>query len=163
MYFIIESLREQFGAALEMLQITISNCPENLWKDQSQGPAFWQVVHHTLFYVDWYASISKEEREEYQTPFPSISRKLDQKTEEIMQKENLMGWLYSIQAKISKNLTSLDGEKLKSPSIFEWHGSSMLSSWLYNLRHLMHHVGALSKRIHQSGIPMENWISQKKI
>jgi len=54
-------------------------------------------------------------------------------------------------------------EELIQPSVFEWHGGSIHSSLIYNIRHVMLHIGALNLRLLRKGINLDNWVSHAPI
>ncbi len=51
---------QQFGASIDMLENSITACPENVWGDRTRQPEFWYTVYHTLFFLDFYLSPSAE-------------------------------------------------------------------------------------------------------
>lgn len=55
-----ETVWNQFGAALDMLENTIPACPDDLWDDRTLPPPYWHIVYHTLFYTDLYLSESED-------------------------------------------------------------------------------------------------------
>jgi hypothetical protein len=157
------AIHEQYGAAIEMLESVITKCPEETWDDSHQGPPFWQVAYHTMFYLDWYLSSSREDRESFKPEFDSEFRILDSKPEASLNREQVLMYLMKIKLKARQRLETVSTEELIRPSIFEWHGSSVLSSLFYNLRHVMLHVGALNFRLLRKGMKLDNWVSQKLI
>lgn len=54
-------LWQQFGAAIDMLENAMHACPDDLWSNADEKPAwikksvvgFWYVVYHTLFWLDF--------------------------------------------------------------------------------------------------------------
>ncbi|MFW9905452.1 MAG: DinB family protein [Candidatus Thorarchaeota archaeon] len=157
------AIHEQYGAAIEMLESVITKCPEGIWYDSQQGPPFWQVVYHTMFYLDLYLSSSKEERDSFKAEYESEFRILDSKPDTSLNREQVLIYLKKIKLKAKRRLVAITTEELNQPSVFEWHGSSILSSFFYNLRHVMLHVGALNSRLLRKGVKLDNWISQKLI
>ena len=157
------AIHEQYGAAIEMLESVILKCPEGVWDDSQQGPPFWQVAYHTMYYLDWYLSSTKEERESFKPEFDSEFRTLDSKPEASLNREQVLMYLMKIKLKVKRRMEAVSTEELIRPSIFEWHGSSVLSSLFYNIRHVMLHVGALNFRLLRKGIKLDNWVSQKLI
>jgi hypothetical protein len=67
-------IRQQFGAAIDMLENALLACPGGLWDDRSRQPEFWYVVYHTLFFLDLYLSDSVEE---FAPPEPFTLDELD--------------------------------------------------------------------------------------
>lgn len=135
-------------------------CPEEVWDDRTSGPPFWQVTYHSMYYVDWYLASSKEERETFK---PKYEKKpfenLDKLPKDTINRDQLLVYLIDIKIKAKRRLESLTIEEVNQPSFFEWHGSSVLSSLFYNLRHLMLHIGALNTRLLRKDIKLDNWVS----
>lgn len=163
---IIDALNEQYGAALGMMEQNLKSCPMVVWDDRTGGPPFWHVAYHAMWFLDWYLSDSKKAREIFKSKFGEISSHLEQlnKTPEItLTPEQLFEYLSEIKEKAKNRFDNLTTDKLAQPSIFEWHGKSALSSLLYNLRHLMLHIGALNLRLHRKGVKLDNWVAHQKI
>jgi hypothetical protein len=63
-------LWQQFGAAIDMLENAMRACPNDLWSNTEEKPAwvkksvvgFWYVVYHTLFWLDFCLSDSETPR-----------------------------------------------------------------------------------------------------
>ncbi len=51
-----EIIWRQLGAAIDMLENALRDCPEKLWSDGEREPKYWYVVYHTLFWLDFYSS-----------------------------------------------------------------------------------------------------------
>ncbi|MHA2287972.1 MAG: DinB family protein [Promethearchaeota archaeon] len=159
----LDALSEQYGAAIAMLKKNLKRCPEEVWDDRTSGPPFWHVAYHVMWFLDWYLSESKEEREAFKSKFGGEpSRHLHESPEITLTKAQLLDYLSDIKEKAKNRFENLTTDKLLQSSIFEWHGTSVLSSLLYNLRHLMLHVGALNLRLHSKGVKFENWVSSKR-
>ena len=155
------ALHEQYGAANKMLEKVIKKCPEDVWDDPSDGLPFWQVAHHTLWFLDYYLEGSKEGREGFRSRFPQVEPGLKPLSGdiEIITSQALLGYLDELKEKTKFRLESLNSTEAVNSSIFEWHGSSILSSLVYNLRHVMLHIGALNSRLLRRGIKVDNWVS----
>jgi hypothetical protein len=81
----------------------------------------------------------------------------------IFSKEDLITYLDEIRFKTNKRFQSMTLEELQRDSLFDWHGSSILSSLLYNLRHIMLHVGALHVRLNAVSKDPMKWVSKAPI
>ncbi|UCG89624.1 MAG: DinB family protein [Candidatus Heimdallarchaeota archaeon] len=161
---ISKAFQEQYGAAIEMLEQVIKKCPEEIWDDRTSGPPFWQVVYHTLWYLDWYLGKSKEERKTFKPRFVDESfENLKELPKGILTSEQLHSYLSDIKKKGKHRLEQLTLEEIVKPSVFEWHGSSIHSSLIYNIRHVMLHIGALNSRLLRKGIKLDNWVSHAPI
>lgn len=163
-----KAILEQYGAALKMLEKLVNQCPDDYWNYTSSSPPFYKVVHHTLFFLDFYLSSTKEERSSFTPRFPeqedyrTSEKNFEETSVDPLTKGDVLLYLEEVRGKIKerfRNVTSLD---LIEESVFEWHGSSVMSSVLYNLRHVMLHVGALGTRLRQKGMEDGYWVSQDK-
>jgi hypothetical protein len=160
-----KALHEQYGAAFEMLEQVVKNCSEEVWDERSSGPPFWHVVYHSMWFLDWYLRGSKEEREAFKPKFEDerFEKRLDKLPKELLSREQLLSYLFDIKKQAKQRLEKLTLEELIQPSVFEWHGSSILSSMMYNLRHVMLHIGALNSKLLRKGVKLDNWVSQALI
>ncbi|MFX0125559.1 MAG: DinB family protein [Candidatus Hodarchaeota archaeon] len=158
------AIHEQYGAAIEMLEQVITKCPEEVWDDKTLGPPFWQVVYHTMFYLDWYLARSKGDRESF-TPKYETERfeNLDNLPKVTLNCDQMLSYLFEIKDKAKQRFENLTVAELNQPPIYEWHGVSVLSSLLYNIRHVMLHIGALNFRLLRKSVELDNWVSWKLI
>jgi len=160
----LDAISEQYGAAIAMLKKNLKLCPEEVWDDRTSGPPFWHVAYHVMWYFDWYLSDSKEARESFKSKFgEEPSQDLNKSPEITLTATQLLDYLSDLKEKTKKRFKNITSDELLQSSVFEWHGSSVLSSLLYNLRHLMLHIGALNLRLHNKGVKFENWVSSKRI
>lgn len=163
---ISNSISEQYGAAFLMLENIIKNCEDELWNDANREPIISQIVYHTFFFIDYYLSKNKEERENFKAKLgdDKMGERSDGlKWEKIYSKDELLDYLIDIRKKANYRFTDLTLEELNDESIFEWHGSSVLSSLTYNLRHIMLHVGALHVRLNMVAKEPQKWVSHASI
>ncbi|OLS22656.1 MAG: hypothetical protein HeimC3_29300 [Candidatus Heimdallarchaeota archaeon LC_3] len=160
---ITDAISEQYGASIQMLENIVKNCGEELWSDSNREIIISQVVYHVLFYIDFYLSKNKKERENFTPklgPDQMGERTDGLKWDKIFTKEELLDYITDLKRKAKKRFTDLKLEELTIDSVFEWHGSSVLSSFMYNLRHIMLHVGALHVRLNVTGIEPQKWVSK---
>ena len=160
----LDAINEQYGAAIAMLKKNLKSCPIEVWDDRTSGPPFWHVAYHVMWYLDWYLSDSKEARESFKSKFgEELSQELKKTPEITLTATQLLDYLSDLKEKTKNRFENITSDKLLQPSVFEWHGNSVLSSLIYNLRHLMLHIGALNLRLHSKGVKLENWVSSKRI
>ena len=162
---LIHAIAEQYGAALTMLENTIVNCDNELWGDSNRDPIISQIIYHTLYFIDIYLS---KDRAEWEAFVGKLGEDGDADTyihipEKLFTKQELLNYSHDIRTKASERFKNLSIEELNSKPLFDWHGSSVLSSLLYNLRHIMLHVGALHVRLNAEGKEPLNWISKDSI
>jgi hypothetical protein len=157
------AIEEQYGAAIAMLEKVINSCPEEVWDERNSGPPFWQVAYHTMWYLDWYLGGSKEERENFTSKYKKGLENLREIPDEILSSEQIISYLDGIKRKAKQRTNILNLEELRRKPIYEWHGNSILSSMIYNIRHVMLHIGALNSRLLRKGVELKNWVSQAPI
>jgi uncharacterized damage-inducible protein DinB len=149
-----------------MLDQIIDFCPDIIWTDTPNGPPIYKVVYHILYFVDLYFSKSQEERESYTMRYPeqenfNITKEIfDPSNVKSLTKFELKDYISDLKAKGKEWFETLSISDLEDEPIFEWHGSTLLSSLLYNLRHIMLHIGALQARLRQLGVDEQFWISK---
>lgn len=150
---VIVSISEQYGAAIKMLEDTITECRDDLWNDASGKKNLSQIVFHVLFWIDRYLSPTKKADYEF---IPHIEKK-DEKT--IYSKEELLAYAQFVREKADEWFSIMTLDILVSDSVYDFHGSTILSSLIYDLRHIMLHVGALHVRLYNAGIKSMEWES----
>ncbi|MHA2231468.1 MAG: DinB family protein [Candidatus Hodarchaeales archaeon] len=161
-----QAIAEQYGAALMMLENIITSCQNELWEDVTKETVVSQVVYHTLFFIDYYLGKDKEEREKFAGKLGKdfMGERTDgMEWNKIYSKTELLDYLGNIRQKANDRFTELTLEELQNKSLFHWHGSSILSSLLYNLRHIMLHVGALHVRLNLVGKEPMKWVSKAPV
>jgi len=161
-----DAINEQYGAAIGMLEQNLIKCPDEVWDDRTSGPPFWHIAYHVMWFLDWYLSDSKKARYSFKSKFGDESSQLkDLNTAPGIKltRDQLLDYLSGITEKAKNRFENLTSDELIQPSVFEWHGNSVFSSLLYNLRHLMLHVGALNLRLHEKGVKLDNWVSFQQI
>lgn len=164
------ALVEQYGAAIKTLNNIIDKCPDSLWEDESNGFAFYKIIYHILYFFDLYFCRTKEERAAFRPRFDfaedfSISKENFASIywEKALTKDECLLYLSEIRNKANKFFKDVSMVELISDPIFEWHGSSLLGSLMYNLRHIMLHVGALQGRLRMKGFEERLWVSKSPI
>ncbi|MBY8991214.1 MAG: hypothetical protein KGD58_10715 [Candidatus Lokiarchaeota archaeon] len=163
-----KALNEQYGAAIAMLGHNLKSCPKELWDDRTSGPPFWHVAYHAMWFLDWYLSDSYSTREIFQSKFGDKSSHFEQLTVDnikdiVLAPKQLIEYLSEIKEKAKNRFDNITSDALIQPSVFDWHGNSVLSSLLYNLRHVMLHIGALNLRLHRKGVKLDNWVTHQRI
>ena len=150
MELVILSISEQYGAALKMLENTITECTDDLWNDTAGDKIISQIAYHVLFWVDRYLSRTREEDYKFK---PHLEQK-DEKL--IYSKKELLEYSNFVRKKADSWFNELKLDDLTSDSVYDFHGSTLLSSLIYDLRHIMLHVGALHVRLYNvNKAPME--------
>ena len=158
---ISNGIREQYNAAFEMLNKAITDCPAELWNRQEKGPPFWQIAYHTLYFLDYYLGNSKEEKEKFKPFFPnSNGHRLDVKvTKGSPTRVQMLEYISYVKEKAIRKYEEMTADSLVEATVFEWHRKDKFSTFIYNLRHVMLHIGALNSLLVRDG-KKTTWISK---
>ena len=134
---------QQFGAAIDMLENALLQCPEPLWSDASRRPPFWYLVYHTLFWLDLYLSDSMEG---FAPPAPFTLSELEPEMmpERVYTKDELRAYLEHGRRKCRATLAALTEAKARERRQFVSVGGTTAEMLLYNLRHVQHHAAQLN-------------------
>lgn len=150
------SISEQYGAAIKMLEVSIIQCPDELWQDTTGDKIISHIVYHVLYWIDYYLSRNKEEAQIFK-PFKEIKHQKDEKF--IYSKQELQDYSNFVREKADNWFKVMSMDELTTDSVFDFHGSTLLSSLIYDLRHIMLHVGALHVRLNKVNKESMDWES----
>ncbi|MFW9930803.1 MAG: DinB family protein [Candidatus Thorarchaeota archaeon] len=153
---IMLSISEQYGAALKMLEDTINECPEDLWQHTDGETIISQIVFHVLFWIDRYLSKNKDEERIFK---PYMENKHQKEGKIVYSKQDLLDYSNFVRKKADTWFKVMTLDDLTSDSVYDFHGSTLLSSLMYDLRHIMLHVGALHVRLNRAGKDPMDWES----
>jgi len=150
-------LWRQFGAAIDMLENALLACPETLWGDRSRRPEYWYLVYHTLFFLDYYLSGT---REGFQPPAPFDLEELDPAgllPERVYAKDELQAYLEHGRRKCRAVIAALTDERARRPTGIHFE-ITMGELMLYNLRHVQHHAAQLNLILRQTVDSAPRWV-----
>ena len=160
----------QFRAALAMLEQCITRCPDEHWDATIGKYPFWQVVYHTLCFVDCYLSPSnddftrtveaRQKAESAGAPPPAFNPQPrgmaeldDEYPSRRFTREEMIQYAAICRAKLDATIPNESDETLDGPSGFPWLAKlSRAELHLYNLRHVCHHTGQLSAALRRVGV-----------
>ncbi len=161
------ALKSQYHAALEMLKEAVDRCPDDLWLDQTQTNAFWQVAYHALFYVHMYLQPNLESfkpwpghqsKVQYQNGFPGPPK--EGSTLPLMpepySKEQVLAFLALCDGMVEGAIDSFD--LLQPQSGFPWYTCSKLEHQIISIRHLQHHTAQLGDRLREADGAGLTWL-----
>ncbi len=154
------ALWHQFGAAIDMLDNALHACPEELWGDRTRQPQFWYLVYHTLFWLDFYLSGS---REGFSPPPPFTLAELDPAgvvPDRVYTREELARYLQHGRAKCRARLEGLTPEEAGRRVDLGWLDLSFAELLLYNLRHVQHGAAQLNLILRQCTGSAPPWIAR---
>jgi hypothetical protein len=158
-----KTMWSQFGAAIDALENAIKHCPNDLWGDQSRRFQYWIVVSHTLFWLDYYLTAS---REEFTPPEPFGLEELDPAgriPERVYTKEELLGYLEHGRSKLRSTLENLTEESAARVYDFGKRSLTFVELMLYTLRHVQHHTAQLNLVLREETNSAPGWTFESKI
>jgi hypothetical protein len=152
-----EMIWKQFGAAIDMLENAVSQCPVEKWSGTTM---FWYKAFHTTFYLDYYLSYDPDS---FAPPPPFTLSEFDSNgalPERVYSKEELMGYIEFSRKKCFDLCASFTEENANRRFINKSRDYSMLEMLIYNLRHVQHHVGQLNMLLRQETGSAPSWVSR---
>lgn len=163
-------LWRQFGAAIDMLENAINQCPDHLWSDPSRRPewtsrdvvGFWYVAYHTLFWLDYYLSGS---RAGFTPPVPFTLDELDPAgllPERPYTKDEVLAYLYHGRNKCRATIEALTDDNAVRLCRFPWGEVTFTELLLYNMRHVQHHAAQLNLLLRQNIDSAPGWVAMQK-
>ena len=148
-----EALRQQYHAALQMLRVAITECPDSLWTDASYPNQFWHIAYHALFFTNFYLQPSESDfalwpkhRPDYQYLGATLPWRPNDppKIGAPYSKQEVLECHEFCVREVDAKLPSLD---LNLPSGFHWLPFDKFEAQIHSLRHLSHHTGQLIDRL----------------
>ncbi|MHA2249036.1 MAG: hypothetical protein ACXAD7_01680 [Candidatus Kariarchaeaceae archaeon] len=153
-----QALISQLGAALNMIETGVRNCPEDVWNIEIRGHKVWRVLYHALFYVDFYGNSldSSIDNPEEQFTLPSIfnnikvpSAHFEEPTDTILNQEIMLKYIDFLREKSNKLINDCTEVQFKEKARFHWHTINNLEMVMYFTRHVMQHIGHVSADIRE--------------
>jgi uncharacterized damage-inducible protein DinB len=152
-----QALHQQYDAAITMLENAVKACPEWLWDNNDKGPAFWQVLYHTTYYLDLYFS-EFDETLSTSPKHDGTAHRLETVPERTRSKVELLELLSGARLKCLSVLDALNQTYLERSTPFEWQSFNRANLVLDNLRHVQHHVGQLALLLRREANLDLEWI-----
>ncbi len=167
-----QALYSQFTAAINMLEKSITACPDEHWDavvwtdpDLPAGlTEFWYVAYHTLFWLDLYLT-GKEQG--FTPPEPFDLNELRPEgvlPERHPTKYELLKYLSHCRQKCQEILSSLTDEKARQPCEVPWSKGeiSYAELLLDNMRHVQEHGAQLNLFLGQHASIRSKWVGRVK-
>jgi DinB family protein len=153
-------VRQQFGAAIDMLDNAIVACPDEVWGDRTAQPEFWYVAYHTVFFLDLYLSDSTLD---FTPPKPFTLDELDPRgvmPARAYAKAEVRGYLAHCREKCRLRIDSLTDDQTNRYCDYGWMKVSVGEALLYNMRHVQHHAGQLNLLLRQRINMVPKWVAR---
>ena len=154
------ALHSQFGAAIQMLENALDACPDELWGDEQQRPAFWYLVYHTLFYLDYYLADSAAG---FEPPAPFTLSEFDPSgamPDRVYSREELREYLEHGRRRCRQMVAGMTEDEARAPCGFPRKEMSRFELHIYNLRHVQHHAAQLNLILRQRTNSAPGWVSR---
>ena len=166
-----DMLWHQFGAAIDMLDGALRDCPDelwekSLWEDQPDQwvaagfSAYWYLCYHTLFWLDLYLT-GAEEGFAPPAPFDLVEMEPDELLPRIYTREELLRYLEYCRGKCQETIDDMSNERAYQLCRFGWGELSFAELQLYNLRHVQEHGAQLRLFLGQAG-KSANWVARAR-
>ncbi len=171
----------QFGAAIDMLGNAIRACPEALWDEAGRGVVgFGYVAYHTLFWLDFYASMAGSEP--FGPPPPFTRSEFDESgalPDRVYSQAELLEYLAYCRGKCRSTVLGMTDARAaeRCPADRSPYGDDLRQELesigrrglshgeltLYNMRHVQHHAAQLNLLLRQdTGAAPPRWVSRAK-
>jgi hypothetical protein len=156
---IIQSIRSQFGASIDMLENAISTCPPEHWNTERK---FWYNAFHCLFFLDYYLCMQPKE---FAPPPPfSESEFEDRMPERVYSRNELLSYLQYNRNNFHQLCTTLtvnqlDERWINSSGSMDYSVTEIL---LYNMRHVQHHAAQLNLILRQETNEAPDWVFREQ-
>jgi len=155
-----ESLWNQFGASLDMLENAIRYCPQEHWDTEKE---FWYNAYHCLFFTDYYLTL---EPSTFAPPTPfTFSEFEDAMPERTYSQAELLNYVEYCREKCHALLSNLTHE-LAATRWINVSGTmdySLIELMLYNMRHVQHHAAQLNLILRQEINDAPDWVSRARL
>lgn len=163
-----QSLWQQFGAAIDMLDNTLRTCPDELWLaplwlipgDPPRITEYWYLAYHSLFWLDLYLSGAVEG---FMPPAPFGLEELDPAglvPERPYTKDELRTYLAHCRQKCQTVIAGLTDERARHVCRFLWGEVTFASLLLDNMRHVQEHAAQLSLFLGQQQGLTARWVAK---
>lgn len=159
-------LWRQFGAAIDMLDNALRDCPdelwaEDVWEDRSLPgfSAFWYLAYHTLFWLDFYLSCSDAK---FTPAAPFGLEELDPAgllpPREYARAE-LQTYLAHVRQKCQATIRAAADEQLVRPCRAAGRELPFAELLLYTMRHVQEHAAQLNMFLGQRTGSAAGWVA----
>jgi hypothetical protein len=163
----LEWVKLELGAAFEMLSNAINNANDKVWNSPSDQRRFWNIAYHTIFFCDIYLSDFDPDidnvEEQYRLPAYLKDWKdsvdFGKINEPAISKEVLQQFLNETRSKLRARFAEGIVENQIGEKATSWLRMPKGAVLLYNMRHIMQHVGQLNDILVKHGQATSRWLA----
>ena len=153
----LDICRTNYRAVFEMLREAIEACPESLWYDRADEPAFWHQAYHTISSICFYLSDSPKSYK--RPPFAKDTTGDLSKTQtNALSRQQVKEYLEMVSEKCEALLNKLASMPLDGENTFPWTGPTLAHRLIYNIRHAQHHVGWMNSILRRKAEQAAKWV-----
>jgi hypothetical protein len=157
----VSVLRNEYGAALQMLTQALETCPAELWNLHQDEFPLWQQAFHVLWYADLYLSFAPEPFENTLGDREIAGFKVT--PEGPLSRPEMLAYAVHVRAKADAVLDWVTDEALGSPNErLHWSGPTLAHRLAYNVRHVQHHIGEINSFLTRHGAKGPDWVIAPK-
>lgn len=156
-----QSIWQQFGAAIDMMENAIKACPPDLWDTPAR---FWYNAYHAAFFTDYGLSGTPMEAD-YQPPYPFTKSEFedDLLPERVYTREEVLAFFEHGRKRLHQLLSSATAaDLLEKRFVSEYKNFTVFEWLLYNMRHVQHHAAQLNLLLRQNIDDAPSWVSITK-
>lgn len=156
------TLWQQFGASIDMLENAIRACPPEVWGQRSLRSEYWYIASHTLFWLDYYLT---PDSQQFAPPPPFGLEELDPAgviPPRAYTPGELLVYLEYGSVKCRRVIGELTEESMFQPCGSRRPGFSNVELLLYNMRHVQHHAAQLNLILRQRIDSAPQWVGKTK-
>ena len=161
-----ESLRSQFGAAIDTLTQVITLIPQSLWE---QNTRYFYMAYHTTLMLDYYLTIPPS-RFEASLPYKITDASMvppgvigDMVPERMFTKNELLNYVADTREKCLMLIAALTPVSVNDRFVEEFDDPgamnyNLIEILLYNMRHVQHHTAQLNLMLRQDDNIAASWV-----
>jgi hypothetical protein len=157
---LISTVQDHFTRTWNMLAEMIDNIPDQEWTKGDMIPAR-HVVHIVVGADVFVGDIPLDQYDP--TGFLGTEARAggpwNFAPEELWSKKVALSKLAEMRETVEQSLANLDDAALLEPeTVHPWTGQTRMGKMIYELRHIQHHLGAISAELKRRGIqPFRRW------
>lgn len=156
----IAELRKQYHCTLEMLEIVLGACTEEVWGKAFPGETcltFWREAYHALFWIHNF--LGPRDKTFQMKPFDrDIDPRLFTPPNNSCTRAEMLAFTKQTHLVVDEAFGSMTLDELRGPDGYdETEFDSVIHRLLYGLRHGQYHIGRLAAYLDQEDISFAAW------